>query len=404
MWGFVTYVSPESAEAAVATLNDQLVFPNAMRPLAVSFARSGQNDGGAFSHLAAVAAVNPSIAPAAAVMSGPTKLFVGSVPAGTTNESLRVEFEKFGPVVDVFLKNDKAEPGRMWGFVTYQDATSAAAAVAALHERLVLPGGSRPCAVSFARNSQAQHSMAAANLAQAAINPNAGQTKLFIGTIPAGTTEATLRSEFERYGQVTELVLKNDNTDPLRMWGFLSFADPTSAAVAVSALHEKLMLPGSIRPCAVSFARSSGSRTGGGGCGGGYGGGGYGGGGGSFNGGGYGVGAGGAFGGGGYGGGSRVGDGAAYGSLAQSFGDMGGVGLQAPAPASGQELGGDWRVYYTAQGLAYYHNATTGETQWDAPPSLGGAAPGAGADINALLQAAGYGAQLADGQPRYSPY
>mmetsp|Transcript_27737 Transcript_27737/g.88164 ORF Transcript_27737/g.88164 Transcript_27737/m.88164 type:complete len:902 (+) Transcript_27737:50-2755(+) len=351
MWGFVTFVSPDGAAAAVAALNEQFVFPGATRPLAVSFARSSMNnsqgDSGntALSSLAAVAASNPTIAPvAASVMGGPTKLFIGSVPGGTTRGALEAEFAKFGMVMDVFLKNDRDEPSRMWGFVTYQDAASAAAAVAALHERLVLPGGSRPCAVSFARNSQAQHSMAA----QAVVNPMHGQTKLFIGTIPVGTTEAMLRKEFERFGQVTEIFLKHDIANEGRMWGFLSYADPQSAAIAVSSLHEKLMLPGSVRPCAVSFARSSGKGAGKGVSNAGFD----------------------ALGG--------VGLGGGLGQAQPALADMS---VGQPPPVVSEE----WKVYYTAQGLPYYHNANKGVTQWECPPELGGAPAG----VAGLLAAQG---------------
>jgi len=251
--------------------------------------------------------------------------------------------------MDVFLKNDRDEPSRMWGFITYADPASASAAVNALHERLVLPGGSRPCAVSFARNSQAQHSMAA----QAVANPMAGQTKLFIGTIPVGTTEAMLRREFERFGQVTEIFLKHDTANEGRMWGFLSYADAQSAAIAVSSLHEKLMLPGSVRPCAVSFARQAANPRGGKG---------------GFSG----MDALGGFGGG-------------------ALTDMSAPSPPPPMP----EVQVEWKVYYTAQGLPYYHNAKTGVTQWECPPELGGAPAG----VASLLAAQGTTSTLYFGGP-----
>mmetsp|Transcript_65025 Transcript_65025/g.203771 ORF Transcript_65025/g.203771 Transcript_65025/m.203771 type:complete len:504 (-) Transcript_65025:60-1571(-) len=319
MWGFVTYVSPESAAAAVAGMNEQFIFPGATRPLAVSFARSSVSSGtgipDAGNAILASAAANPSIPPQAALVAGPTKLFVGSIPGGTSREAIRAEFERFGSVMDVFLKNDRDEPSRMWGFVTYGDSNAAASAVDALNERLVLPGGSRPCSVRFARSSQAQHSMAA----QVIENPGQGQTKLFIGTIPAGTTEAVLRREFERFGQVAEVFLKNDAANEGRMWGFLTYVEAQSAAVAVSSLHEKLMLPGSVRPCAVSFARQSGPPR-------------------------------------------------------NQTAGLGGMDALAGAGLAAAQT--EWKVYYTAQGLAYYHNATTGVTQWECPPELGGSESG----------------------------
>ncbi len=43
----------------------------------------------------------------------------------------------------------------------------------------------------------------------------------------------------------------------------------------------------------------------------------------------------------------------------------------APAYGGGAAVGGDaWQVHYTAEGQAYYHNAATGITQWEAPAGM----------------------------------
>lgn len=260
LWGFVTYSTGEAAALAVSMLNETMAFPNGTRPLSVSYARTS---GGAAPPAAAPGLIVPGMvgggAPAVSV--GPVKLFVGSIPGGTTHEMLKAEFAKSGNCTDVFLKNDVNDPGRMWGFVTMGNGTEAAAAVAALNERLVLPGGLRPCNVSYARSSNNSSQVANQALMGAAV---ATSNKLFLGSIPIGTTEADLRREFERFGAVTDIFLKNDSSDSTRMWGFLNYSDPTAAAMAVSTLADKLMLPGSTRPVAVSFARSGGTTSTGG--------------------------------------------------------------------------------------------------------------------------------------------
>jgi len=329
MWGFVTYISPEGAALAVASFNEKMVFPNSTRALSVSFARSGGGPTAASGQLMDPMTGIPQPQPSGQVGGGigPTKLFIGSIPIGSTKEILKAEFEKFGPVSDIFLKNDASDPARMWGFVNYQDAASAALAVPALNERLVLPGGSRACAVSFARNSQAQHTMASTAMSGVPANATA---KLFLGTIPMGTTEPALRKEFERFGQVTEVLLRNDKSDPNRMWGFLTFSDTQSAAMAVSSLHEKLMLAGSVRPIAVSFARQSGG--------------------------------------------------------------PGGAPQQAPALGGMAGIDHGWRVYYNPEGIPYYHHAGTNRTQWDIPIELTAQAPVVPTD--AATQAALMAAQM----------
>jgi len=90
-----------------------------------------------------------------AIQSGPTKLFIGSIPAGTTREQVTEEFGKYGQVAEVFVKTDQAQAGRMWGFVTYAFPEGATAAVAALNEQMVFPNALGPLTVSFARSSSA---------------------------------------------------------------------------------------------------------------------------------------------------------------------------------------------------------------------------------------------------------
>merc|ERR1719217_1787366 len=121
-----------------------------------------------------------------------TKLFVGSIPQGTTESMLREEFERFGPVVEIFLKSDNTEEGRMWAFVTYGDSEQARMAAETLHEKLVFPNSSRACAVTIARSSAPAADPAPAltyNLPPTAQAD--GPNKLFIGTIP----ERQLRKE-----------------------------------------------------------------------------------------------------------------------------------------------------------------------------------------------------------------
>eukprot|EP00929_Paragymnodinium_shiwhaense_P118431 TRINITY_DN90357_c0_g1_i1.p1 TRINITY_DN90357_c0_g1~~TRINITY_DN90357_c0_g1_i1.p1 ORF type:complete len:580 (+),score=95.61 TRINITY_DN90357_c0_g1_i1:93-1832(+) len=258
LWGFVTYSTGEAAALAISMLNETMAFPGGTRPLSVSYARPSGGPASTPAPVPGLGGLGLGVAPSVSI--GLTKLFVGSVPGGTTHDLLKSEFEKFGTVTDVFLKNDTNDVGRMWGFVTFSDGASAQNAVQNLNERLVLPGGIRPCNVSYARSSNNSGAVAAQALSGQAIASN----KLFLGSIPMGTTEEILRGEFERFGAVTDIFLKNDSSDSTRMWGFLTYTDSTAAAMAVSTLADKLMLPGSTRPVAVSFARQSGGTAAGG--------------------------------------------------------------------------------------------------------------------------------------------
>jgi len=63
------------------------------------------------------------------------KLFVGSLSWGTDDQALRSAFERFGPVEDAKVINDR-DTGRSrgFGFVTFTDAADADKAIEQMHE------------------------------------------------------------------------------------------------------------------------------------------------------------------------------------------------------------------------------------------------------------------------------
>jgi RNA recognition motif-containing protein len=64
---------------------------------------------------------------------GPVKLFVGGMSWDTTTEGLRDAFSRFGKIVDVMVIVDRATGrSRGFGFVTFENAIDAGAAVKAM--------------------------------------------------------------------------------------------------------------------------------------------------------------------------------------------------------------------------------------------------------------------------------
>merc|ERR1719230_42233 len=117
---------------------------------------------------------------------GCNKIWVGSIPPGTTREALGGEFLKYGAVVDVFLREDAKAQGRMWGFVTFSEPHAAVAAVAA-HQQSVSNGSGpvieEPLEVRYSRSADGGFT----------------STKLWVGSIPAHTTQDVFRNTFERF-------------------------------------------------------------------------------------------------------------------------------------------------------------------------------------------------------------
>mmetsp|Transcript_94783 Transcript_94783/g.210739 ORF Transcript_94783/g.210739 Transcript_94783/m.210739 type:complete len:421 (-) Transcript_94783:80-1342(-) len=149
-WAFVTYSSAQEAQLAKVSTDRILVMPGAARACEVTIARHqgmfGQEP---------VAGLAPAQQPVAlqvpSVASGPRKIFVGSLPDNISEPAIRAEFEKYGQVVDIFLKTG-CEPGRQWAFVTYGGPEQAQMAKEATDRVLTFPGADRACEVMLAKN------------------------------------------------------------------------------------------------------------------------------------------------------------------------------------------------------------------------------------------------------------
>ncbi|OLP81651.1 CUGBP Elav-like family member 1 [Symbiodinium microadriaticum] len=166
------------------------------------------------------------------------KIFVGSLPSAVTEDLLRSEFDRFGRIDEVFIK-EGCPVGKQWAFVTFASADAAAAAKEACDRLLRLPGAERACDVMLAKN---QGSPGAADAGSSA------PRKIFVGSLPDGIQEEALRLEFSKYGIVEDLFLK-PGCEPGRQWAFVTFDSPNAAAHAQEASNGRLHFEGAARPC-----------------------------------------------------------------------------------------------------------------------------------------------------------
>lgn len=79
-----------------------------------------------------------------------SKVFLGCIPNHVEEAALKEECEKQGTVKDFFYMQDKVGTDRGWAFVTYEDETEAAVAVAMFNGQEIFPGSARPLHCKFA--------------------------------------------------------------------------------------------------------------------------------------------------------------------------------------------------------------------------------------------------------------
>merc|ERR1711972_649000 len=151
----------------------------------------------------------------------------------------------------------------------------------------------------------------------APVAAQAGPTKIFVGSLPDEVTEAVIRSEFSRFGHITDVYLKT-GCESHKQWAFVVFAEHWQAQRAKDETDRRLYVPGARGPCEVMFAKYQGKN------------------------------------------GTDPLNGPQH---ASAFPAIAQVPTAPPPPTA-------WRVYHTAQGMPYYHNHTTGVTQWECPPEM----------------------------------
>jgi RNA recognition motif-containing protein len=370
-WAFVTFASAEQATLAKEQTDRILHLPGAERPCDVMAARN-QGMFGQQSLPGEAQAPAPVHLAVGGEAEGPKKIFVGSLPDGVTSDELKAEFAKYGVIQDTFIK-EGCEPGRQWAFVTYTRSSEAQQAKVSTDRILMMPGCTRPCEVTLARNQGmfGQEPQGASaplpaygGVPMPALASSGGPKKIFVGSLPDDITDTVLRREYERYGQIVDVFVKT-GCEPGRQWAFVTFATHEQASAAKESTDRVLVLPGATRACEVMLAKNQGK----------------------------------------FGqepvnnGSGAIAGAAAYPTVvypaaaAYTVPVAGGYGMvtpygympgaaqppppQAPPPAHLTP----WRCYHTAAGLPYYHNHASGVTQWECPPEFQVAAAPAQAQI-----------------------
>lgn len=374
-WAFVSFLSSEQASTAAQMCNGILQFPGSIKPCEVTLARNqgmfGQDPIAPGPNTPAMVE-NPGRGMYAAdgtllseAQLAPRKVFVGSLPDGITDPVLRAEFSKYGQITDLYMKTT-CETNRQWAFITFASSEQAQFARNSCDKVLMFPGSDRPCEVTMARHQgmfgkdsiepalpgATVHKYGAAPAAPSGLD---GPRKVFVGSLPDSISDNILRAEFSKYGQIMDLYLKT-TCEPGRQWAFITFATAEQAAYAKDATDRVLTFPGADRTCEVMLAKNQGK----------------------------------------FGQAPLSSFNAPGGAVAAGVAAPGPVVMpmeasQPPPPATPPPAHlTPWRMYRTASGLPYYHNATTGVTQWEVPPDfqVPGQQPGIGYALATPVQAA----------------
>eukprot|EP00808_Paulinella_micropora_P003081 g63926.t1 len=125
-------------------------------------------------------------------------------------------FSHVGPVVKAKLVRDAGSGvSRGYGFLTFKDAESAAAAVSAA-QSMLLEGRKIDCKMALPTQSGGQH-----------------VRKLFVGGLSPDMSASTIQNHFSKFGEVVNSVIMIDKQKQPRGFGFVTFANTESITAAL---------------------------------------------------------------------------------------------------------------------------------------------------------------------------
>eukprot|EP01059_Diplonema_ambulator_P001864 TRINITY_DN1155_c0_g1_i10.p1 TRINITY_DN1155_c0_g1~~TRINITY_DN1155_c0_g1_i10.p1 ORF type:complete len:513 (+),score=199.46 TRINITY_DN1155_c0_g1_i10:61-1539(+) len=255
---FVVYADRMEAELAIHELHGKRVLHPMSTPMQVSFADGELED-------------------------QEPKLFVGMVPYKATEAEIAQVFEHYGEIMEVALLKGQNGLSRGCAFVKYSNMDAAQAAVSNLHGNFKMEGGTSALTVKFAdsekekkkRMKLKQSLGQLAMLGQQSGTPLPGMQNMpggggnmmrgnggggrqmpmgqlpiaerkasgppgancFILHLPLHWNDETLQEAFIPFGQIISATVFRDRyTGQSKGFGFVSYADPASAAQAIKAM------------------------------------------------------------------------------------------------------------------------------------------------------------------------
>ncbi|CAE6414558.1 unnamed protein product [Rhizoctonia solani] len=159
---------------------------------------------------------------------GQGNIFIKNLDEAIDNKALHDTFAAFGNVLSCKVATDENGKSRGYGYVHYETAESAEAAIKAVN-RMLLNDKQVFVGHHISRKER-----------QSQIDEARSQfTNIYVKNLDTEIAEAEFRAMFEEFGNITSAVLQTDNEGKSRGFGFVNYERHEEAERAVNEMNEK---------------------------------------------------------------------------------------------------------------------------------------------------------------------
>ena len=169
-----------------------------------------------------------------------TNVYVKNIPEEMGDEELKKLFEEHGPTTSVVIMKDGDGKSRGFGFVNFEDAESAAAAVEKLNGSMQ---GDKEITVCRAEKKSERESKLRAQFdaERKERQEKFAGANLYLKNLDDTVGDDKLREIFADYGTITSCRVMKDPNGVSRGSGFVAFSSPEEATRAVTEMNGKMV-------------------------------------------------------------------------------------------------------------------------------------------------------------------
>ncbi|KAB5596525.1 Polyadenylate-binding protein, cytoplasmic and nuclear [Ceratobasidium theobromae] len=159
---------------------------------------------------------------------GQGNIFIKNLDEAIDNKALHDTFAAFGNVLSCKVATDENGKSRGYGYVHYETAESAEAAIKAVNRMLL---NDKQVFVGHHISRKERQSQIDEMRAQ--------YTNIYVKNLDTDVTEAEFKAMFEPFGTITSAVLQTDNEGKSRGFGFVNYEKHEEAEQAVTEMNDR---------------------------------------------------------------------------------------------------------------------------------------------------------------------